>query len=388
MNKKIAVVFNEDIYCQRGLFNAVRNRVRHLKDVADFEIDVYVIGYFEPLYIRILRKTPPKKVVSSIELDGITYHALWYQHTIIDYLLETKLHLPPVFSRLFFRRLAKKIRGYNLISAHSTECGLLASRISKREGIPFCVTWHGTDIHTAPFKSKSVYKSTEHLLKQASCNFFVSDNLRKIALEIAPDMKCELLYNGRNELFRKYSVEKRTELRRRYGVLGSKVIAFAGHLIEVKNPQLLAPIFASVQSLYNDPLSFWIIGSGKMQNEVRENCDKLGLNVCFWGSQPADRMPEFMNCIDVLVLPSRNEGLPLVAVEAISCGANVVGSNVGGIREVIGDDNVFSHGSSFIEDVSKRIVRMLTTTIEQPLHDVFNWKTTSLKELDIYNQLL
>ena len=42
---------------------------------------------------------------------------------------------------------------------------------------------------------------------------------------------------------------------------------------------------------------------------------------------------------DVLILPSINEGLPLTVVEGLACGCNVVGSLVGGIPEVIGEDN-------------------------------------------------
>ena len=62
--------------------------------------------------------------------------------------------------------------------------------------------------------------------------------------------------------------------------------------------------------------------------------------ISFFGNQPSPAMPDIMNCIDVLVLPSLNEGLPLVCAEAISCGAAVVGSDVGGIAEVIGSENV------------------------------------------------
>ena len=62
--------------------------------------------------------------------------------------------------------------------------------------------------------------------------------------------------------------------------------------------------------------------------------------ISFFGNQPSSVMPDIMNCIDVLVLPSLNEGLPLVCAEALSCGAAVVGSDVGGIAEVIGSDNV------------------------------------------------
>ena len=82
-------------------------------------------------------------------------------------------------------------------------------------------------------------------------------------------------------------------------------------------------------------------------------------------------MQDLLNSIDVLVLPSINEGLPLITVEALACGANVVGSRVGGIPESIGEDNAFALGDSFVDAISDRIVEMLENSVVQPLSPVF-----------------
>ena len=88
MNKKrVAVIFDEDIYNQRGMFNAIRNRIKHLYNIADFDIDVYVIGCYEPWYIRWLRRTKKVERVKSVQFDGITYNTLWYNFTLLDYVL-------------------------------------------------------------------------------------------------------------------------------------------------------------------------------------------------------------------------------------------------------------------------------------------------------------
>lgn len=389
MSKRIAVIVDSDIYCQRGIFNAVRNRIKYLRDQSDFDIDAYVIGFYEPWYIRKLHHTNKVDKVDSVVLDGIKYHTLWCNFTLTDYILEKRLHLSPVFIKLFYRRLVNKIRGYDIISAHSTYCGLAAYRISKRDGVPFCVTWHGSDIHTEPFVNKSLYKIVKKLLAKASCNFFVSDKLLKTGLTIVPSMNCDILYNGSNESFKKYPEETKKQLRISFGVPeGSKVVAFVGGLIDIKNPQLLVPIFDAVRKKYDKLLTFWIIGSGKMQGELERSFSQSNLPCVFLGDQPADKMPDFMNCIDILVLPSKNEGLPLVVVEAIACGSNAVGSDVGGMSEVVGKENVFPHGESFVENISDRIVYMLTHTVEQPLGNMFDWRNTARKEIEVYNKLL
>lgn len=389
MNNNIAIVFDEDIYTQRGMFNAIRNRIKYLKEIADFNINVYVISCYEPWYIRKIRHSTAKKKVKSVCFDGINYQILWYNSTLTDYILEKKMHRTPFFSNIFYKMIIRKIYGYDLVIAHSTKCGLLALRISQRDNIPFCVTWHGSDIHTSPFSNRATHKVVEKILNAASCNFFVSEKLKDVGLTIAPNMKCEVLYNGRNEFFKKYTAEERESLRRKYNVPhDTKVVAFVGNLLKVKNPQLLAPIFSTIQKKYKQPLSFWVIGSGKMQNQVKNACMQLGVKCTFWGGQPSDAMPGFMNCIDVLVLPSRNEGLPLVVVEAIACGANVVGSDVGGISEVIGKENVVAHGDMFIDIFSNRVVYMLNNRVNQSLSPVFEWKNTAQKELSIYKKII
>ncbi len=84
------------------------------------------------------------------------------------------------------------------------------------------------------------------------------------------------------------------------------------------------------------------------------------IDVRFWGNVPSEQMPAMMNCIDLLVLPSLNEGLPLVTVEALKCGAAVVGSDAGGIPEVIGHDCTVPLGPSFVENMAALACRMLS----------------------------
>ncbi|GAA4455979.1 hypothetical protein GCM10023156_30710 [Novipirellula rosea] len=51
-----------------------------------------------------------------------------------------------------------------------------------------------------------------------------------------------------------------------------------------------------------------------------------------------DDIPRLMNSIDVLVIPSRMEGLGLVTLEAMACAKPVIGSRIGGIAEAVVDN--------------------------------------------------
>src|SRR5439155_27155037 len=62
--------------------------------------------------------------------------------------------------------------------------------------------------------------------------------------------------------------------------------------------------------------------------------EKITAGQCV-GARPHEEIPVWMNASDVLCLPSLNEGLPNVALEAMACGLPVVASRVGGVREIV-----------------------------------------------------
>ncbi|MBR5101670.1 MAG: glycosyltransferase family 4 protein, partial [Muribaculaceae bacterium] len=137
---------------------------------------------------------------------------------------------------------------------------------------------------------------------------------------------------------------------------------------------------------YGGEVVYWIIGDGPQYEELKSALGKTALNAVLWGRKKAEEIPAMLNCVDVLVLPSRMEGLPLVAAEAIACGANVVGSRVGGIPEVIGEENTFSHGDDFNVQIAARAVEMLEGKVAQHVPESMSWERTSMKELAIYRE--
>jgi glycosyltransferase involved in cell wall biosynthesis len=247
-------------------------------------------------------------------------------------------------------------------------------------------------------------------MESARCNFFVSRALLEASEKITSNARKEVLYNGVSEDFVKYSPEDRAAVRERYGLAPEdKVVAFVGNLHAVKNVLSLPEIFAQVAEGYDGPLKFWIVGDGKLRAQLETACSESLTRHCeersdvairFFGNQPSSAMPDIMNCIDVLVLPSLNEGLPLVCAEALSCGAAVVGSDVGGIAEVIGSENVVplvshydndaSHGTpsgrsyddSFVNGMAEKVVAALVgQSPSQTLPTDISWARTAKREL-------
>lgn len=388
--KKIAIIISDSLSDRKGQLNAELNRIKYLKQTCEFQIDVYCFGIYEGWLTRFLRHTKEIPLPEIANIDGIPIRCFWRRFSLIDYVLEVKMHRSPIVNANWMKKYAYLFRHYDLISAHSLECGMLARWVSKLYNIPFCVSWHGSDIHRGPFENPSQFLKTKDIIIQANCNFFVSKALLETSNFIASEGNKTVLYNGVNESFMCFDNEHKNALRRHYGVhIGQKVIAFVGNLLDIKNPMLLVPIFSAVRKKYDDKVLFWVVGDGKFHNDIAREAKIAGVQVLFFGNQPVEKMPDIMNCIDVLVLPSKNEGLPLVVLEAMACGVNVVGSNVGGIPEAIGNENVYTLGPDFVDKISDRIVEMLNVDVQlSKLDSKFDWKVTADKESAAYMKIL
>ena len=76
-------------------------------------------------------------------------------------------------------------------------------------------------------------------------------------------------------------------------------------------------------------------------------------------------------------------------MEALACGANVVGSKAGGIPEVIGEENSFElDDEHFAQNVARRIVQMLSKTVKQDLKPCFSWTEAAKIENKVYHEIL
>lgn len=381
---KAAVIFEGSPFDRKGLFNAVHNRVKHLVGTGKCSVDAYCIHSWDTAFTRKVRHTPyvPEKK-DHVDVDGISYHMLWYDFSIFDHMTVEKLHLRPLLFSRFIERTVPMLQEYDVIIAHSFTGALIAYEVRKRYGIPYYVTWHGSDIHTHPVRNKLIRKDTRMVMEAATCNFFVSKALMLKSDELTLNAVKKVLYNGISERFERFPDEKRRGLRVQYGLSpDDKVVAFVGSIVAVKNVHVLQPLFHAIRAGFDGKLRFWMVGDGKLRSSVEPALmSDETIDVKLWGNVPADEMPDVMNCIDVMVLPSLNEGLPLVCAEAVNCGANVVGADVGGIPEVIGREYVVPHGEEFIEAMAAKVIELLKTRPVQHIPDDLDWKRTA--ELEI-----
>ncbi len=112
------------------------------------------------------------------------------------------------------------------------------------------------------------------------------------------------------------------------------IIGFTGWLLPIKGPIHLLNAMPKVWERHPHA-TLVLAGKGALESDLRHRADALGANgrVRFlgWREDIAEIMPIF----DVFVLPSLNEGMGRVLVEAMAAGKPVVASRVGGVPEVV-----------------------------------------------------
>ncbi len=393
---RVAVIFEENIFDRKGSFNAKCARVRCLAELTGWKIDVYCIQLYQDAFVSSMlgrraldisgEGSIPEKDLrkrNAVTLNGITLNLVWKNYSILDHFLFYKLHRRPLVYPCFLKRHVELLEGYDVVAAHSFVGGFIALEAKRKYGIPFYMTWHGSDIHTTPFKHPQIKFLTAELIREAGMNCFVSRNLMEISDRIGSGLKT-VLYNGCDASFVRFDDISRSELRKEFGVQGKKVVTYAGNMLPLKNVGSLPEIFHKVQEMYDEPVEFWMVGDGKSRSEVEAELDSDRTLSCrFWGNMSPEKMPEIFNCTDVLVLPSLQEGLGMVLIEAARCGADVLGSDAGGIPEVIGSCNTVPLGENFACGMADRIVRCLRGHHTCFALDSFDWHETALKEKKI-----
>jgi glycosyltransferase involved in cell wall biosynthesis len=115
----------------------------------------------------------------------------------------------------------------------------------------------------------------------------------------------------------------------------SLVIGYSGRLSFEKSPDLFVEI---AKLSVNIPNIFFIMtGVGPMNDEICKLIAKLPKKIKFIYAGLVDNVDEYLGLYDILILPSRTDGRPLVVMEALACGVPVIASNIGALPDLIED---------------------------------------------------
>jgi glycosyltransferase involved in cell wall biosynthesis len=271
---------------------------------------------------------------------------------------------------------------------YSVPAGLIAKILAEKYRKPFIVTLHGSDVNILMPRRREIYVS---ILESASATIFVSKALLEKAKSLGFSGKnAVVIPNGYDEtIFKpmdKEAVRKELGIHRE----GYKYVGFVGNLIPIKRADKLGEIFRLIAKEIPETF-FIVVGDGPLRKKIEK--ETKGLNIIFTGRLPQKDVAKYMNAMDVMVLPSRNEGWPCVVLEAQACGTCVIGSSNGGIPEAIGfPEYVIEEGDQFEERFAKRVIEVLKEgyDVNRILERAkgFTWKEIVRREIDVYLKVI
>ena len=188
----------------------------------------------------------------------------------------------------------------------------------------------GTDVHQY-LKVPARRKVIAQAMQRASAIITRSAALGQLLAEagLAPE-RLHPVYNGID--FTRFCPGDPLAAREALGLpLHGPMILFVGNFLPIKNPLLLLRAHAQLTSAH-----LVMVGGGPLEEKARALAGELGTagRITFAGRRSAEEVARFMRAADVLALPSHNEGVPNVILEAFASGLRVVASRVGGISEV------------------------------------------------------
>ncbi len=228
-----------------------------------------------------------------------------------------------------------------IVHTHSSKAGLIGRLAAKLAGAPIIVhTPHGHVFfgYFGPFKTK-LFIIFEKLASRITDKIVALTNREKedhILFKIAEEDKFSVIYSGieLNALKESSSGEKQN-LKKELGIPeNSLIVGTAGRLVPVKGPEFLVKASKYIISKYPDTY-FMFTGDGTLEHDLKRKALEMGIsdNIIFLGWR--DDLAKIISIYDIFVLPSLNEGMGRVLVEAMALGKPIVASNIGGIPDLV-----------------------------------------------------
>ena len=237
-------------------------------------------------------------------------------------------------------RIIKKNNPF-IVHTHSSKAGLLGRLAAKLAGVPIIVhTPHGHIFfgYFGPFKTK-IFILLERLASRITDRIVALTNREKedhVRLRIAIEDKFVIIHSGIDlKKFKELLFNEKQNFKKELGVpQNSLIVGTVGRLEPVKGPEFL--IEASKYIILKHPDTYFIFaGDGHLKKNLEKKASELGIkkNIIFLGWR--DDVAKIISIYDIFVLPSLNEGMGRVLVEAMALKKPIVASDIGGIPDLV-----------------------------------------------------
>ena len=222
----------------------------------------------------------------------------------------------------FLYKLFKE-KKYDIVHSNINTLSVFPLRMAEKAGIKIRIAHSHSTSNPKEWKKNLLKNILRPFSKKYANVYFACSELAGRYLfgnKTFDEGKVVIINNAINLDKFKYNEEKRKEIRKKLNIKNDTfVIGNIGRFVAQKNHTFLIDIFNEMHK-ENENSVLLLIGQGMLQNEIKEKVDKLGLanSVKFIGQ--VTNANDYYNAMDVFVLPSLYEGLPVVGVEAQASG--------------------------------------------------------------------
>ncbi len=222
--------------------------------------------------------------------------------------------------------------GARLIHGHSAVAGLAAWRLARRTGLPFVITFHGSDLNTWPDDHPDRVRDLRAAAREARAVVTVSAALAA-RVRVLAGVEPVHLPLGSDHRSLAALAPPRDDARAAVGLADDRLVAlFVGNLLVAKGLRELVDAVTP----RGDRWVAVLVGDGPERGYGSDR-ERFPGTVWYRGRRSHDEIATWMRAADVLVLPSHREGLPTVLVEAGSLELPVIASGAGGIPGLLAD---------------------------------------------------
>ncbi len=237
-------------------------------------------------------------------------------------------------------RLIRRVRPH-IVHTHTAKAGTLGRLAARLAGVPVVVhTYHGHvfEGYFSPLKTRLFLSIERWLAGWTDRLITVSEAVRQdllrlgignperlrvvpLGLDLEPFLQCET---------------RRGQLRAELGVSDAPLVGIIARLVPIKRHEdFLAAAAARASRLPN--CRFLVVGDGELRVGLEDRARALGLDgrIHFLGWR--GDLPRIYADLDLVVLTSANEGLPVSLIEAMAAARAVVATRVGGVPDLVED---------------------------------------------------
>jgi glycosyltransferase involved in cell wall biosynthesis len=170
------------------------------------------------------------------------------------------------------------------------------------------------------------------------------------------------------------------------------LVGFVGRLEEVKGPHLFVDTARRIKAAAPQT-HFLMVGDGAMKEGLIQKAQGMPqLHIVGF----REDIPDCLAALDILLIPSLNDGFNLVAVEAMASAKPIVAMAVGGLPEVVGDSGILV-GPGDTTRMAQEVIKLLNSPAlmkemgaggRKRAETLFSWDISLQKTLALYHQVL